>query len=243
MPSETRLPRLAVLIDAENTSHKVADELFLRISTIGDAAVRRVYGDFSAPHLKGWSQVLVKHALSPHHKPACTASKNAADIALVIDAMDLLSSGRCDGFCIVSSDSDFTPLAARIREQGVDVFGFGKRSTPESFQRFCRQFVAIEDLIPAAHKACVSTPLPPHPIPVASAVPIVLEALAKLQAEDGWIDLSRVGKILRSLEPALDVKRFGEKKLSDLLQATGRFELKSHAKTMQVRKKRIAATG
>ncbi|RUU20325.1 NYN domain-containing protein, partial [Mesorhizobium sp. M6A.T.Ca.TU.002.02.2.1] len=142
MPVEMKSPRLAVLIDAENASARIADGLFEEIVKIGEASVRRIYGDFSGTRLKGWSDVLSKHAINPQQQYANATGKNASDIALVIDAMDLLHSGRFDGFCLVSSDSDFTRLASRIREQGVDVFGFGEqKKTPESFRQACRRFI------------------------------------------------------------------------------------------------------
>ncbi|MHC2580172.1 hypothetical protein ACVMHR_004911 [Bradyrhizobium diazoefficiens] len=134
MPSELRSPRLAVLIDADNASAKIADGLFEEIAKIGEASVRRIYGDFSNARSRGWADILSKHAIIPQQQFAYTTGKNASDITLVIDAMDLLHSGRFDGFCLVSSDSDFTRLAARIREQGVDVFGFGEQKTPEKLQ-------------------------------------------------------------------------------------------------------------
>ena len=159
MPSETRSPRLAVLIDADNASAKIADGLFEEIAKIGEASVRRIYGDFSNAASKAWADILSKHAIIPQQQFAYTTGKNASDITLVIDAMDLLHSGRFDGFCLVSSDSDFTRLAARIREQGVDVFGFGEQKTPESFRQACRRFVYTENLLPAARR---TTRMPPR---------------------------------------------------------------------------------
>src|ERR1700753_2779066 len=120
MPAEERPPRLAILIDADNASAKIADGLFEEIAKIGEASVRRIYGDFSTTRLKAWAEVLSRHAIIPQQQFAYTTGKNASDITLVIDAMDLLHSGRFDGFCLVSSDSYFTRLAARIREQGVE---------------------------------------------------------------------------------------------------------------------------
>ena len=148
MSDDTR--RLAVLIDADNASSQIADGLFEEIAKIGEASVRRIYGDFAASRMKGWSAVLSRHAIIPQQQFAYTPGKNASDIALVIDAMDLLHSGRFDGFCLVSSDSDFTRLAARIREQGTDVYGFGEQKTPESFRQACRRFIYTENLLPAA---------------------------------------------------------------------------------------------
>ena len=118
---QQRLPRFAVLIDGDNTSPQIAGGLFEEIAKFGEASVRRIYGDFSGPHLKSWADILQKHAIDPYQQFAYTKGKNASDIALVIDAMDLLHSGRFDGFCLVSSDSDFTRLASRMREQGADV--------------------------------------------------------------------------------------------------------------------------
>ena len=124
------LAKLDVLIDADNISPKVVNGLFKEIATIGEASVRRIYGDFAGTRLKGWAEVLAAHAIMPHQNFANVGGKNASDIALVIDAMDLMHSGRFDGFCLVSSDSDFTRLAARIREQGIAVYGFGEQKTP-----------------------------------------------------------------------------------------------------------------
>lgn len=130
-----RSPRLAVLIDADNASARIADGLFEEIAKIGEASVRRIYGDFSSSRSKAWTEVLARHAIIPQQQFAYTVGKNASDITLVIDAMDLLHSGRFDGFCLVSSDSDFTRLAARIREQGVDVFGFGEQKRQRASDR------------------------------------------------------------------------------------------------------------
>jgi hypothetical protein len=142
-----RLPRFAILIDADNTSPRIAGGLFEEVAKFGEASVRRIYGDFSGPALKPWSNILQKHAIDPFQQFAYTKGKNASDIALVIDAMDLLHSGRLDGFCLVSSDSDFTRLASRLREQGADVYGFGKRETPESFRQACHRFIYTENLL------------------------------------------------------------------------------------------------
>jgi uncharacterized LabA/DUF88 family protein len=125
MAEDTRPDRFAVLIDADNTSSRIVDGLFEEIARFGEASVRRIYGDFSSSRLKSWTEVLQKHAIDPYQQFAYTSGKNASDIALVIDAMDLLHSGRFDGFCLVSSDSDFTRLASRLREEGADVYGFG----------------------------------------------------------------------------------------------------------------------
>ena len=162
MADENRLRRFAVLIDADNTSPRIAAGLFEEIAKFGEASVRRIYGDFSSPRMRSWADILQKYAIDPYQQFAYTTGKNASDIALVIDAMDLLHSGRFDGFCLVSSDSDFTRLASRLREEGADVYGFGAQKTPESFRQACRRFVYTENLLPEAE---VSTPEEGSPKP------------------------------------------------------------------------------
>src|SRR5215467_10653631 len=175
MANDPRSPRLAVLIDADNTSAKIAAGLFDEIARMGEASVRRIYGDFSSTRLKSWADLLNKFAIVPQQNFAYTTGKNASDIALVIDAMDLLYSGRFDGFCLVSSDSDFTRLAARIREQGVDVCGVGAQKTPESFRQACRRFIYTENLLTGAASSqdAASTSKPLHP--PSAATPIIMK--------------------------------------------------------------------
>src|SRR4051812_46675609 len=171
---QQRLPRFAVLIDADNTSPQIAGGLFEEVAKFGEASVRRIYGDFSSPHLKSWSEILQKHAIDPYQQFAYTKGKNASDIALVIDAMDLLHSGRFDGFCLVSSDSDFTRLASRMREQGADVYGFGAQKTPESFRQACRRFIYTENLLPAAVTSNADAPSKPLSLqPRSAAIPFL----------------------------------------------------------------------
>ena len=140
-------PRLAVLIDADNTAAKWADAIFEEIATLGEANVRRIYGDFSGPHLRSWEKKLAGLAVIAHQQFAYTKGKNSSDIALVIDAMDLMHTGRFDGFVLVSSDSDFTRLAGRLREQGLQVFGIGRTNTPEAFRKACKRFIFVENLL------------------------------------------------------------------------------------------------
>lgn len=225
MPSEIRSPRLAVLIDADNASAKIADGLFEEIAKIGEASVRRIYGDFSSARSKAWADILSKHAIIPQQQFAYTTGKNASDITLIIDAMDLLHSGRFDGFCLVSSDSDFTRLAARIREQGVDVFGFGEQKTPESFRQACRRFVYTENLLPGAANSqdadSTSKPL----LPPSAATPIIKKVITQMESEDGWVSLGEVGKRLANLASDFDPRTFGFRKLSDLVRKTNSFEI------------------
>src|SRR5439155_22790718 len=194
MPPETRSPRLAVLIDADNASAKIADGLFEEIAKIGEASVRRIYGDFSNARSRGWADILSKHAIIPQQQFAYTSGKNASDITLVIDAMDMLHSGRFDGFCLVSSDSDFTRLAARIREQGVDVFGFGEHKTPESFRQAYRRFVYTENLLGGTANAqdagSRSAPIQSYD----AATTVVKKVITQLESEDCWVTLGEVGR-------------------------------------------------
>ena len=226
MPSEPRSPRLAVLIDADNASARIADGLFEEIAKIGEASVRRIYGDFSSARSKAWAEVLSKHAIIPQQQFAYTTGKNASDITLVIDAMDLLLSGRFDGFCLVSSDSDFTRLAARIREQGVDVFGFGEQKTPESFRQACRRFVYTENLLPSAPaNEAEAAPSSKSLQPPSDAAPIIGKVISQMESEDGWVPLGSVGTHLANLASDFDPRTFGFRKLSDLVRKTNAFEI------------------
>lgn len=226
MKAENRTPRLAVLIDADNTSAKIVDGLFNEIAKIGQASVRRNYGDFASPRSKAWTDVLSRYAIIPQQQFAYTTGKNASDITLVIDAMDFLHSGRFDGFCLVSSDSDFTRLAARIREQGVDVFGFGEQKTPESFRRACLRFTYTENLLPDAPANVEAAESKTKPLqPPSAATPVIRRILGEMETEGGWVPLSLVGKQLASLSSDFDPRNFGFRKLSDLVHKTGAFEI------------------
>jgi uncharacterized LabA/DUF88 family protein len=223
---QQRLPRFAVLIDADNTSPQIAAGLFEEVAKFGEASVRRIYGDFSGPHLKSWSEILQKHAIDPYQQFAYTKGKNASDIALVIDAMDLLHSGRFDGFCLVSSDSDFTRLASRMREQGADVYGFGAQKTPESFRQACRRFIYTENLLPATATSSAETQSSPGALqPRRAAIPFLNKAISQIEGEDGWVPLGQVGSQLSNLFSDFDVRSYGHSKLSDLVRKTEAFEI------------------
>lgn len=227
MADETRPRRFAVLIDADNTSPRIVAGLFEEIAKFGEASVRRIYGDFSSSRLRSWTEVLQKYAIDPYQQFAYTSGKNASDIALVIDAMDLLHSGRFDGFCLVSSDSDFTRLASRLREEGADVYGFGAQKTPESFRQACRRFVYTENLLP---EAAVSAPEqdggPRQALqPPSAAVPILSRAIEQMESEDGWVGLGAVGQRLANIASDFDPRTYGYRKLSDLVRKTGAFDI------------------
>ena len=233
MPAEARAPRLAVLIDAENASHRIAEALFTEIAALGEASARRIYGDFASPQIAGWTKVLARFAIQPQQNFANTKGKNSGDIALVIDAMDLLLSGRFDGFCLVSSDADFTRLASRIREEGVDVYGFGEQKTPESFRQACTRFIYTENLgVPAetdggeaktSRRAQAEGRRKP-----AEAARLIASIIADMdEDDDGWIAVGGIGSRLRNAYPDFDQRSYGHAKLSDLIRATGRFEVQT----------------
>jgi uncharacterized LabA/DUF88 family protein len=225
MAEEIRLRRFAVLIDADNTSPRIAAGLFEEIARFGEASVRRIYGDFSSPRMKSWADILQKYAIDPYQQFAYTTGKNASDIALVIDAMDLLHSGRFDGFCLVSSDSDFTRLASRLREEGADVYGFGAQKTPESFRQACRRFVYIENLLPEAEVAIPEEGSSKARPSASAAIPILTKAIAQMETEDGWVGLGVVGQRLANIASDFDPRTYGFRKLSDLVRQTGAFEM------------------
>lgn len=237
---------LAVLIDADNTSAKWADAVFKEVATLGEAMVRRIYGDFSGQGLKSWEGVLRSHAVIPNQQFAYTKGKNSSDIALVIDAMDLLHTGRFDGFVLVSSDSDFTRLASRAREAGLDVFGIGRRTTPDAFRKACKRFIFVENLL--AEDAGVGEEESPQPraaasdedmrkLPPTKVVPLVLRAMANPDGDE-WVSLSAVGSRLRQAEPDFDVRTYGCAKLTDLMEKTGHFEVDRKLQQLRVRGKR-----
>lgn len=241
MALEPRSSRLAVLIDADNASAKIADGLFEEIAKIGEASVRRIYGDFSGTRSKAWADILSKHAIIPQQQFAYTTGKNASDITLVIDAMDLLHSGRFDGFCLVSSDSDFTRLAARIREEGVDVFGFGEQKTPESFRQACRRFIYTENLLPQVPDTNAETAKKPLKS-LAHAAKTLNKIISEMEGDDGWVNLGNVGQQLSNQASDFDPRTYGFTKLSDLVRKIDTLELgKSPSGHLRVRPKPIAA--
>ena len=225
--------RLAVLIDADNAQASITEGLLAEVAKYGTAHVKRAYGDWTAPNLRGWKDQLLAQSIQPIQQFAYTTGKNATDAAMVIDAMDLLYSGRFDGFCIVSSDSDFTRLAARLRESGMTVYGFGERKTPKPFVAACDKFVYIENLVPAAGKSApVDETLRPSPRASAdqlkadaTLVNRLRDAVEAASDEEGWAPLAAVGSIVTKQAPDFDSRNYGYAKLSDLIDATGLFDL------------------
>jgi hypothetical protein len=233
MPADVKAPRLAVLIDAENASARIAEALFTEIATLGEASARRIYGDFASPQISGWTKVLARFAIQPQQNFANTKGKNSGDIALVIDAMDLLHSGRFEGFCLVSSDADFTRLASRIREEGIDVYGFGEQKTPESFRQACTRFIYTENLLGPLGPDPDARPTNKRPAPSTKRKPseasrLIASVIADMDEDgEGWVSVGALGDRLRHAYPDFDQRTYGHTKLSDLIRATGRFDVQT----------------
>lgn len=219
--------RLAVLIDADNTSPKLTKEMFEELASYGTITVKRAYGDWTSPHLNGWRAILLGNAISPQQQFAYTYGKNATDSALIIDAMDLLYSGNVEGFAIVSSDSDFTPLATRLRESGRRVIGVGRRTTPKPFIEACERFVFLEVLSgdSEATEQATESAKDDQPRPIQS---VLTKALNKVDTDDeDWASLSALGNHLNRTDPSFDARSYGFGKLSDLVKAQPFIESKT----------------
>ncbi|WKE67519.1 NYN domain-containing protein [Gallaecimonas kandeliae] len=221
--SEEPALRLAVLIDADNAQAAVIEGLLAEIARYGEATVKRIYGDFTSPTSAAWKKVLQRHAIKPIQQYAYTTGKNATDSSMIIDAMDLLYKRKFDGFCIVSSDSDFTGLAVRLREEGLMVLGFGEEKTPDAFRSACHKFIFTEVLRPKASKESITDQEHPSATvgkPQASFPrQFMLDALEQSSDDSGWAHLGTFGDYLSKLQPEFDSRNFGFKKLSDLVRA------------------------
>jgi len=232
--SEEPTLRLAVLIDADNAQAAVIEGLLAEIARFGEATVKRIYGDFTAPTSSSWKKVLQRYAIKPVQQFAYTTGKNSTDSTLIIDAMDLLYTRKFGGFCIVTSDSDFTGLAMRLREEGLTVLGFGEKKTPEAFRNACHKFVFTEVLRPSTAdkidrlsrknenekksvkpKTANETTEPTIEFPKE----FILTALEQSTDEAGWAQLGTFGSYLTKLQPDFDSRLYGFKKLSDLVKA------------------------
>jgi len=238
--------KLAVLIDAENAQASLTPYLLAEIAKYGVASVKRVYGDWTGPQLTGWKDTLLTHSIQPMQQFRYTTGKNAIDSAMIIDAMDLLYTEKFDGFCLVSSDSDFTRLAARIRESGLVVYGFGRRQTPKAFVAACDKFVYTE-ILRAGGGEEEGAILVEKPVKE-SLKDEKLRTLLSVAVEDsgdenGWANLGAVGSEINKYSPDFDPRNYGFRKLSDLMKATAMFEFEerdhknSQAKTVYVRLK------
>ena len=234
MPDRDR-PLYAVLIDADNIPAKFADAILKEVTRLGEPALRRVYGDWSSGRLSNWSKTVRDLGLVAHQESANTIGKNASDIGLVIDAMDILHTGRFDGFVLVSSDSDFTALANRVREQGMDVIGIGEAKAPESLRNVCNRFILIENLIdePAPSGDTTKTTKKADP---SKAVPLILAAMERIEQDDDWYSLGQIGQHVQAENPDFDTRTYGKRKLSDLVQGLKRFETKRIGNQLHVRR-------
>ncbi|HRF57236.1 MAG TPA: NYN domain-containing protein [Campylobacterales bacterium] len=237
--------RLAVLIDAENAQASLAPYLLSEIAKYGVASVKRIYGDWTKPQLGGWKETLLTHSIQPMQQFSYTTGKNATDSALIIDAMDLLYTAKFDGFCIVSSDSDFTRLAARIRESGLVVYGFGRRQTPKAFVAACDKFIYTEILKEERGESAEVALKPTKESPKDEKLRTLLSvAVEDSGDENGWANLGAVGSEINKYSPDFDPRNYGYRKLSDLIKATGMFEFderdhkNSQTKTVYVRLRR-----
>lgn len=233
--------KLAVLIDADNAQASIIYELLAEISRYGTASVKRIYGDWTTEKLKGWKNVLNELAIQPIQQFAYTIGKNATDSSLIIDAMDLLHTGHLNGFCLVSSDSDFTRLATRIREAGLVVYGFGERKTPQPFVAACDKFVYTEIL--RAQQEPAPAPKLPHAQPpvdqkkadtqsadkireTAKLEQMIRAAVMAATADDGWATLGQMGSMLLKNNPSFDPRNYGYPKLGELARKQKYLEIK-----------------
>ena len=227
---------LAVLIDADNANSAVVTGLMVEVAKFGIATVKRIYGDWTAPNLGSWKTVLLEHSIQPIQQFSYTKGKNATDSAMIIDAMDLLYAGSLDGFCLVSSDSDFTRLAARLRESGKRVYGFGEQKTPRPFVTACDRFIYTE--VFAAAAAAANAPKSRSAAELkqdAKLINLLRSAIDAASDEGGWAHLGGVGSNVTKQAPDFDSRTYGYGKLSDLLKATGLFEIERREQTVLVR--------
>ncbi len=236
-----RTKRLAVLIDADNASARHAQAIFAEISKIGRADVRRVYGDFASGRLSAWTLEIKSLSIVQRQCLNAVAGKNSADIALTMDAIDLLHLNRPDGFCLVSSDSDFTGLAQRLREEGLTVYGFGERKTPEPFRNACYRFIYVENLSDAAREnGGVAKDEPASSKePPTKAVPLIAAAFGNANSGE-WVNLGAVGNRLLAAAPDFDSRSYGCANLSTLAEKTGVFDLrKDSGGVVHIRRKPV----
>jgi hypothetical protein len=234
--------RLAVLIDADNIPYSNIQGMLEEMAKYGTPTFKRIYADWTKPTVSGWKSVLLEHAITPIHQYSYTTGKNATDSAMIIDAMDILYSGRVDGFCIVSSDSDFTRLATRLREAGMKVFGFGEKKTPTAFISACDKFIYIEilakDKATEEEVAAITKTKPravrsqgdangKQPIsPVTrSLVKLISDSINDLADESGWAFLGDLGNLLLKKQPNFDARNYGFNKLVLLLKSMKQFEV------------------
>ena len=225
--------RLAVLIDADNAPRTALREIMAEVAVYGAATIKRIYGDWTAPNMGSWKPLLLEHAITPFQQYSYTTGKNATDSAMIIDAMDILYSGNCDGFVLVSSDSDFTRLATRLREAGMKVYGMGEKKTPKPFIVACDKFVYIESLkaaekpqppAPAGKSSKKKAPSPAESSDL-SVQELIAQSVEDLADEDGYAYLGDLGTLLIKKQPDFDARNYGFAKLSKFIAALDGFEI------------------
>ncbi|MDO6590835.1 Maebl [Loktanella sp. D2R18] len=225
MSNERKL--FAVLIDADNISAKYAEAILREVKAYGEPALRRVYGDWSSPSLSSWKTQVVDLGLVANQETANTKGKNASDIGLVIDAMDILHAGRFDGFVLVSSDSDFTALASRLREDGVEVIGIGENKAPASLRNVCNRFILIENLVDQAMEPDQAGAADGKPKPITQPrklIELIRAAMRAIEQEDDWYRLGTIGSYIVRANPDFDPRTHGRSKLSELVAMLDPFE-------------------
>jgi len=239
------LERLAVLIDADNAQPSIVEGLLIEIANYGVASVKRIYGDWTGPYLNGWKKVLLEYSIQPVQQFAYTTGKNATDSAMIIDAMDLLYTANFDGFCLVSSDSDFTRLASRIRETGLLVYGFGEKKTPSAFVSACDKFIYTEVLRAKTDESSAIAKKSTAQLKQDTKLINLLRNAVEASSDDtGWARLGPVGTNIAKQSPEFDSRNYGYAKLNALVSATELFDVearedeKTQHKTMYVRDKR-----
>jgi uncharacterized LabA/DUF88 family protein len=227
MPPDTA--RLAVLIDSDNTTANLTTELLEEIAKFGTPTVKRAYGDRTTTQLAGWKKELLSHAIQPMQQFANTSGKNSTDSALIIDAMDLLYAGNVEGFVIVSSDSDFTRLATRLREAGMTVYGLGRRDTPDAFVSACDRFIYLDLL--GDKQRDEAKPAPRRP----NLKKLLSTAIKSTSKDDGWSNLAEVGSFLVKNNAAFDARDYGHSKLGELVRAQSYVEVDERGPRVRLR--------
>ena len=235
MKQEKNNMNLAVLIDGDNIPSAHVTEMMEEIAKYGNPTIKRIYGDWTSPHLSKWKNLLLQNAITPIQQYAYTAGKNATDSAMIIDAMDILYSEKVNGFCLVSSDSDFTKLATRLREAGMQVIGIGEKKTPNPFIVACDKFIYIEILRKKSEKKENISQKDNSKDNIVKITPKVIKlisaTISDLSDEDGWAFLGDVGSLLQKKQANFDSRNYGFDKLTPLITSIGKFEVEQRENT------------
>ncbi len=225
--------KFAVLIDGDNIASDYVKEMMEEIAKYGNPTIKRIFGDWTKPTLAKWKKVLLKNAIIPIQQYAYTSGKNATDSAMIIDAMDILYSGQVNGFCLVSSDSDFTRLATRLREAGMKVFGIGEKKTPNPFIVACDKFIYIEILKNRSKRSesSINKNKPSRKSTVEEITPEIIQLISStisdLADDDSWAFLGDVGSLLQKKQPNFDSRNYGFEKLTPLIASIGKFDIET----------------